>query len=413
MPSTVSSVVSRPFASSTVMTPSLPTFSIASAISLPISLSLLAEIVPTWAISFRPAVGTDIFFNSSTTVSTARSIPRFSDIGFTPAVTDFRPSRKIAWASTVAVVVPSPARSEVLVATSFTIWAPMFSISSSSSISLATVTPSFVTVGLPNFLSMTTFRPFGPRVTFTASANWSTPRFRRARASTLNSSCFAGMCFLLETSAKLGDDVRFLDEDDLFTLELHLRATVLPVHHPVPDLQLHWDQRILFPTSGTYCDHLALDRLFLGRVGDVETALHGLRLLHRPDGHPIRKREDLQLCLRSRCGCHGAQSSTSLPGSKCLWNSVVSTLGWRVLINAGEFLPEAAACQGGVVWRPRAGEAASESTIARARSRVVAPRESTGAETAATIVPVRVSAKRTWSQVRAGGSASWKVNVSR
>src|SRR2546425_8217455 len=32
-----------------------------------------------------------------------------------------------------------------------TIWAPMFSIPSSSSISLATVTPSLVTVGLPNF----------------------------------------------------------------------------------------------------------------------------------------------------------------------------------------------------------------------------------------------------------------------
>src|SRR5712664_898514 len=141
------------------------------------------------------------------------------------------------------------------------------------------------------------------------------------------------MCFLLETSAKLGDDVRFLDEDDFFTLELHLTATVLPVHHPVPDLQLHRDQRILLPTSGTYCDHLALDRLFLGRVGDVETALHSLRLLHRPNRHPIRKREDLQLRLRRCCGCHGAQSSTSLPGSKCLWNNVVSTLCWRVLIN--------------------------------------------------------------------------------
>src|SRR2546425_8043972 len=104
---------------------------------------------------FRPAVGTEIFFSSSTTISTARSIPRLSDIGFEPAVTDFRPSRNTAWASTVAVVVPSPARSDVLVATSFTIWAPMFSIGSSSSISFATVTPSFVTVGLPNFLSMT------------------------------------------------------------------------------------------------------------------------------------------------------------------------------------------------------------------------------------------------------------------
>ena len=107
----------------------------------------------------------------STTASTARSMPRFSSIGLAPAVTFFRPSRKIAWARTVAVVVPSPARSEVLVATSFTIWAPMFSIGSLSSISLATVTPSLVTVGEPNFLSMTTFLPLGPSVTFTASAS--------------------------------------------------------------------------------------------------------------------------------------------------------------------------------------------------------------------------------------------------
>ena len=170
MPSTVSSVVSRPLASSTVITPSLPTFSIASAIRFPISLSLLAEMVPTWAISFLPADGTERVLSSSTTASTAFSIPRFSSMGLAPAVTFLRPSRKIAWASTVAVVVPSPARSEVLVATSFTICAPMFSIASASSISLATVTPSLVTVGEPNFLSMTTFRPLGPRVTFTASA---------------------------------------------------------------------------------------------------------------------------------------------------------------------------------------------------------------------------------------------------
>ena len=39
-------------ASSTVITPSLPTFSMASAISSPMVVSLLAEMVATWAISF-------------------------------------------------------------------------------------------------------------------------------------------------------------------------------------------------------------------------------------------------------------------------------------------------------------------------------------------------------------------------
>src|ERR1051325_2052989 len=308
MPSTVSSVVSRPFASSTVMTPSLPTFSIASAIRLPISLSFFAEIAPTWAISFRPAVGTEIFFRSSTTASTARSMPRFNDIGLAPAVTDFRPSRKIACASTVAVVVPSPARSDVLVATSFTIWAPIFSISSSSSISLATVTPSLVTVGLPNFFSMTTLRPLGPSVTFTASASLSTPRFKRARAPTLNSRYFAAIVAIppRPCSGELGDDVGFLDEDDFLTIQLDLRAAILSVDHAIPHLQLHRDRLTFFSPAGTHRDDFALDRLLLGGVGDVEPALHHLRLLERPNGHTIGERKHLQLRLASSCWCHGA-----------------------------------------------------------------------------------------------------------
>ena len=88
----------------------------------------------------------------------------------------------MAWASTVAVVVPSPATSEVLEATSFTICAPMFSNLFSSSISLATVTPSLVMVGEPKLFSMTTLRPLGPRVTFTASASVLTPLRMASRA---------------------------------------------------------------------------------------------------------------------------------------------------------------------------------------------------------------------------------------
>src|SRR4030095_1666541 len=82
----------------------------------------------------------------------------------------------MACARTVAVVVPSPAMSDVLLATSRTICAPMFSSGSLRSISFATVTPSLVMVGDPNFLSRTTFRPLGPSVTFTASASRFTPR---------------------------------------------------------------------------------------------------------------------------------------------------------------------------------------------------------------------------------------------
>ena len=55
----------------------------------------------------------------------------------------------------------------------------MFSTLSSSSISLATETPSFVTCGAPKDFSITTFLPLGPNVTFTAFANASTPLLGR------------------------------------------------------------------------------------------------------------------------------------------------------------------------------------------------------------------------------------------
>ncbi len=183
MPSTTSRTESIDLASSTVITPSLPTFSIASESILPMVSSLFAEMAPTWAISSESRVGFDCFFRSAVIASTAFSMPRFSSIGLIPATTSLLPSRKIAWASTVAVVVPSPATSEVLLATSFTIWAPMFSNLSSSSISLATVTPSLVTVGEPQLFSRITLRPFGPSVTRTASASAFTPFRSLTRAS--------------------------------------------------------------------------------------------------------------------------------------------------------------------------------------------------------------------------------------
>ena len=57
----------------------------------------------------------------STAFVTALSIPLLRSIGLNPAATDFKPSFTIAWARTVAVVVPSPAASEVCEATSLTI----------------------------------------------------------------------------------------------------------------------------------------------------------------------------------------------------------------------------------------------------------------------------------------------------
>src|ERR1700744_1335665 len=99
----------------------------------------------------------------------------------------------MASARTVAVVVPSPATSEVLLAASFTSWAPTFSNLLESSISSATLTPSLVTVGAPQPLSRTAFRPRGPRVDLTAEASLETPSRRDLRADSSNEICFAAM----------------------------------------------------------------------------------------------------------------------------------------------------------------------------------------------------------------------------
>ena len=159
----------------------------------PISLSELAEIVPTCAIALVSEQGTDNALSSATAAITALSMPRLRSIGFMPAATALRPSLTIDCASTVAVVVPSPAASFALDATSLTICAPMFSNLSSSSISFATDTPSLVITGEPNDLSSTTLRPLGPNVTFTAFARMFTPVSILARASPAKSTSFAAM----------------------------------------------------------------------------------------------------------------------------------------------------------------------------------------------------------------------------
>ena len=100
----------------------------ASASFSPISRSLLAATLPTWVISsFLFLTEIDMALSLSVTSATARSIPSFNWMGLTPETTARRPSLKMASASSVAVVVPSPATSLVLLATSRTIRAPMFS----------------------------------------------------------------------------------------------------------------------------------------------------------------------------------------------------------------------------------------------------------------------------------------------
>ncbi|MNF74122.1 hypothetical protein D3C84_561470 [compost metagenome] len=89
--------MSVPLASSTVITPSLPTLAKAVAISSPITSSLFAEIEAICLILSESLPTTlACFAKSATIASTALSIPRFKSIGFAPAATFFKPSLTIA-----------------------------------------------------------------------------------------------------------------------------------------------------------------------------------------------------------------------------------------------------------------------------------------------------------------------------
>src|SRR5918993_56651 len=293
MPSVNSSSMPKVFDSSMVTTPSLPTLSMASASTSPMAASA-AELPAIWAISLLSSISLASSLMESTAAATAFSMPRFSPRGLAPAATLRRPSRTSAWARTVAVVVPSPAMSLVLVATSFTSWAPMFSKGSSSSISRAMDTPSLVMVGAPHFLSSTTLRPFGPSVTFTASASLLTPvsRARRAWSSNLR---------ILGISASLRDDgehVARRQDEHVVALDRDLGAAVLAVQDGVADAHADGDDLagLLGALARADGQDLALLRLFLGGVGDDQATRGGLLALTGLHDDPIVEGLQVHAC---------------------------------------------------------------------------------------------------------------------
>src|SRR5512145_2969460 len=129
----------------------------------------------------------------------------------------------------------------------------MFSAGSRSSISRATVTPSLVRVGLPNFLAMTTFRPFGPSVTLTAWDMMLMPRRSAARASSLKRSCLGMDTFLPDghhwidgggaagLRAENAEDVLLLHDEVLLAAQLDLAAGILAEQDAVAGLDRQGD----------------------------------------------------------------------------------------------------------------------------------------------------------------------------
>src|SRR5271170_2722392 len=119
----------------------------------------------------------------------------------------------------------------------------MFSNLSSSSISLATATPSLVMRGAPYDLSRMTLRPLGPSVTLTALLRISTPRNMRSRASDEKRTSLADMGLILQFSKGEFDlggllggdhafnhahDVGLLHDQEFLAVDLDLGARPLP-----------------------------------------------------------------------------------------------------------------------------------------------------------------------------------------
>jgi hypothetical protein len=78
---------------------------------VPMASSLWAATAATCARSRCPAIGRDVCLIVSTAVRSPRSSPRFKSIALAPATTLRIPSLRIAWATIVAVLVPSPTAS--------------------------------------------------------------------------------------------------------------------------------------------------------------------------------------------------------------------------------------------------------------------------------------------------------------
>ena len=94
------------------------------------------------------------------------TLPLLISMGLAPLLIFSNPSFAILLARIVAAVVPSPASSLVLFATSWTSLAPTFCHLSLSSTALATVTPSLVILGLPQLCSIITLRPYNKTIPY-------------------------------------------------------------------------------------------------------------------------------------------------------------------------------------------------------------------------------------------------------
>src|SRR5262245_9375793 len=130
---------------------------------------------------------------------------------------------------------------------------------------------------------MTTLRPLGPSVAFTAAARTFTPFNRLVRASSSNFSCFGisrvppwsvladryAWCGLLEN----GEDVLFTQDEVVVSVDLHFVAGILPEQDAIARLHVQGDAlAVVGDLAVASGDDLSALRLFLRRVGNDDAA---------------------------------------------------------------------------------------------------------------------------------------------
>ena len=173
MPWMISEYVTGVFEFSTVTT---RTWSYTSAIILPNSGSLFAEIVATSTRSV-PFTGLAFFAKKEIESSKILLMCRMTFVLFIPGSIYLSAASRMAFVNTIDVVVPSPAATAVFLAASFTMLTARFSTGSYRLMFFAIDTPSLVITTPPTWFSdsISTVSPYGPSVDSTAPVSFLIP----------------------------------------------------------------------------------------------------------------------------------------------------------------------------------------------------------------------------------------------
>src|SRR4051812_37545644 len=104
-------------------------------------------------------------------------------------------------------------------------------------------------------------------------------------------------------SADDREDVALAEDQELLALDRDFGAAVLPVLHLVANLDVHRNALVLLESAGSDGDDLALLRLLLRCVGDIQPTAHLFALLERSNDDAVGQWADLRTGLGGHTVC--------------------------------------------------------------------------------------------------------------